>query len=762
MSEENDTITLAGAAAAAGRNVPDQTPENYMDTSIYKTSSSEQNIPSVKVVHTDMHVTRSENIADVTENTSCSDSYITFSDDPSSEAEHPDSVSNGTSQSPVSSGKATSQDSDKCSEQHPGWRFWRETLGGARLVVAPMVDASELAWRLLSRRYGAELCYTPMLHSAVLVRDPRYRRDSLQSCQEDRPLIAQLCGNDPSIVGEACRLMSPHCDGIDINLGCPQAIARKGRYGAFLMDDWPLIAQLVRSAVANSSVPVTCKIRVFEDKQRTVEYALMLQDAGAALLTVHGRTREQKGPLTGLADWSYVTAVRKAVRVPVFANGNIQYLSDVHRCLQETGVQGVMTAEGNLHNPALFAADSAHPPNPARFTGPAPTVWQMALEYLELALEYPCPISYSRGHIFKILHHCFGMSSNSDVRQTISRSNTVAEMMTAVQTLRERMLPYSTGQQTWTPENEELAKLRLSPWLCQPYVRVSPAVHVLRCEKGQLKAARERRVAELQRHVAAAAGIPMKRPLEQHDLCQKEADLLLQHGEMCHLSKKKAKKLLRNPKKKFPGPAVENLILCICRSPRGGRCEYELCKACCKSKCYRDNLDCTGHRIWVKTNRRKAVAQSPTLDSTTPSTAGETAAPSTAVEAATQSPAVESTTSSLPVDTEQKTLSAPKVPGRLTTTIHEQSISSIDQGNAAALVPSSDHDKLALCCTSDTYSRDLKSASLVQSIDQLLRGSDDDVGSSVLEGLGNSLNSNVAELLVGLRDERVDNSSSCS
>lgn len=141
-----------------------------------------------------------------------------------------------------------------------GHELYHTILKSPKFIVAPMVDASELAWRILSRYYGAQLCYTPMIHSALFAdpKNAKYRLEQfdLESNEEgspdlDRPLIAQFCSNDPQTFLEASKLISGTAespsnkvDAIDLNLGCPQGIARKGKYGAFLMDHLDLIEKM--------------------------------------------------------------------------------------------------------------------------------------------------------------------------------------------------------------------------------------------------------------------------------------------------------------------------------------------------------------------------------------------------------------------------------------------------------------------------------------------------------------------------------------
>lgn len=226
------------------------------------------------------------------------------------------------------------------------------------------------------------LAYTPMIHSRMFTETPKFRDHHFQPTRSglathpkraiegpppdmyldghpkiDRPLFVQFCANSPDELLDAARYVEPFCDAIDLNLGCPQGIARRGNYGAFLQEDWDLIYKLINKLHVNLEVPVTAKMRILETKEKTLAYAQMILSAGASIITVHGRQREQKGHKTGLADWSVLRYLRAKLppETVIFANGNILQHGDIHKCIEETGADGIMSAEGNLYDPTIFA-----------------------------------------------------------------------------------------------------------------------------------------------------------------------------------------------------------------------------------------------------------------------------------------------------------------------------------------------------------------------------------------------------------------------
>ncbi|KAL6859603.1 dihydrouridine synthase domain-containing protein [Trichoderma novae-zelandiae] len=254
-------------------------------------------------------------------------------------------------------------------------RAFYESIGSPQYIVAPMVDQSEFAWRMLTRSFllpseqSKLLAYTPMFHARLFSQDEKYRRAHFQAVRPgsdepwldgnpklDRPLFVQFCANDPEALLAAAKLVVPYCDAVDLNLGCPQGIARKGHYGAFLQEDQDLVFQLINTLHRELPIPVTAKIRVLETKEKTLEYAQTVLKAGASILTVHGRRREQKGHLTGVADWDMIRFLRDNLppETVLFANGNILQPGDLQRCLEATGADGIMSAEGNLSDPGLF------------------------------------------------------------------------------------------------------------------------------------------------------------------------------------------------------------------------------------------------------------------------------------------------------------------------------------------------------------------------------------------------------------------------
>jgi tRNA-dihydrouridine synthase len=313
-----------------------------------------------------------------------------------------------------------------------------------RVYLAPMVDGSELAFRMLCRAHGACAAYTPMLRAGkILLPGGLLAAGGAAGArvEEDRPLIVQLCGREPLQLAAAAKALLTHyhgqLDGIDLNLGCPQEIARREGIGAFLAADQALACRCVAAlaeAVAGTDVSISAKIRLVEPPEEeeghsrdpslylpqnpgpqnqgsgadreegvdgkeaeptataaaTVAFARRLVSAGCSLLACHCRRRDDKhnGPpdlVTGAA------LVRALAPIPVVINGGVATAEDVRDTLAATGAHGVMVAQGFLRNHRMLLEKEAPPQS-------------LAAEYLDYCATYMPPSPY---YIRKHLRHIF-------------------------------------------------------------------------------------------------------------------------------------------------------------------------------------------------------------------------------------------------------------------------------------------------------------------------------------------------------------------
>ena len=299
-------------------------------------------------------------------------------------------------------------------------------------VCAPMVTHSELAFRQLTRNHGVNLCYTPMIHARHFVESESFRRSNcdfdsaIEGMQHSRPTIAQIAANEPSTAAAAAQILeAAGVDAVDLNLGCPQNIAKKGGYGAFLGAQIDRVEPILRAMVAAVDIPITAKVRVQPDLDTTLHFCRRIAATGISLLTVHGRTVTENKTAVKQANWRVIKAVVDSVDLPVIANGGVEYSSDVQRLLLETGAAGVMSSESLLENPALFA------PGAADDNTMAPR--EVILRQLLLAKEYVAiarlhePLSFGgsggcnsvKSHVFKMLYRILDNSNFHPLRNKL-------------------------------------------------------------------------------------------------------------------------------------------------------------------------------------------------------------------------------------------------------------------------------------------------------------------------------------------------------
>jgi tRNA-dihydrouridine synthase B len=257
------------------------------------------------------------------------------------------------------------------------------------LCLAPMEDVTELPFRLICKRLGADIVYTEFTSSEGIIRDiPRIMK-KIQIVEEERPVAIQIFGGRPEAMAgaaEAIEKLKP--DFIDVNCGCwvKNHVARNE--GAGLLRDLPLFEKVVKATVKATQLPVTVKTRLGWDEQGIVilDVAKMVEAAGAKALTLHCRTRSQAH--SGLADWSWLEKIKKVISIPVIGNGDIACPEDV-KAMLETGCDGVMIGRGAIANPWIFKQTKhylefgEHMPEPG-----IEEKIRLCIEHLKLNVQY--------------------------------------------------------------------------------------------------------------------------------------------------------------------------------------------------------------------------------------------------------------------------------------------------------------------------------------------------------------------------------------
>jgi len=257
------------------------------------------------------------------------------------------------------------------------------------LCLAPMEDVTELPFRLICKRLGADIVYTEFTSSEGIIRDIPRIMEKIQIAEEERPVAIQIFGGRPEAMAgaaEAIEKLKP--DFIDINCGCwvKNHVARNE--GAGLLRDLPLFEKIVKATVKATQLPVTVKTRLGWDEQGIVilDAAKMVEAAGAKALTLHCRTRSQAH--SGFADWSWLEKIKKVISIPVLGNGDITCPEDVQAML-ETGCDGVMIGRGAIANPWIFKQTKHYLESGEHM--PEPSIEekiQICIEHLKLNVRY--------------------------------------------------------------------------------------------------------------------------------------------------------------------------------------------------------------------------------------------------------------------------------------------------------------------------------------------------------------------------------------
>lgn len=297
-------------------------------------------------------------------------------------------------------------------------------------VLGPMAGVTDLPFRLLCKEQGAGLLCMEMVSAKGIFYNNKNTESLLQIHPEEVPVSLQFFGSDPKIVSEMAKRVEERPFSIlDINMGCPVPKVVRNGEGSALMKNPKLVYELVSATVKAIKKPVTVKIRKgFDDEHiNAVEIAKIIEEAGAAAVAVHGRTREQY--YSGKADWEIIRQVKEAVSIPVIGNGDVTSGEKAIAMREQTGCDGVMIARGAQGNPWIFSELLEY-----ERTGRLPDrpdveeIKQTMLRHARLQIEYKGDFTGIREMRKHVAWYTKGLKGSAKLREEINRVESYQEL----------------------------------------------------------------------------------------------------------------------------------------------------------------------------------------------------------------------------------------------------------------------------------------------------------------------------------------------